>query len=131
MTNPNLPPEVVERLRELLAKARTWLPWDAFQSTIQPDRWYVSDGQTGLFATEIGATGENEARLVAEAINALPALLDAITALSLPPAGDALREALEEMTDLAEQLASEVPITSVARARIASARSALQSSEVK
>jgi hypothetical protein len=53
--------------------------WDAFQSTIEPDRWYVSNGRAAVLATERGVSGQAEAELVAAMFNALPALLFDIT----------------------------------------------------
>lgn len=58
-----------------MRKGRQDIAWDAFQSTIEPDRWYVSDGRAAIFATEIGASGQAEAELVAATLNALPHLL--------------------------------------------------------
>jgi Lar family restriction alleviation protein len=45
-------------------------PFSAFQSTIDPGRWYVGNGQTAYFATEIGSSGERQARIVADLLNA-------------------------------------------------------------
>lgn len=65
--------EKMERYQQL--KGVQDIVWDAFQSTHEPDRWYVSDGHTALLATEIGASGQAEAELVAAMFNALPNLL--------------------------------------------------------
>lgn len=48
--------------------------YTAFQSTIEPDRWYVATDRVALFATEIGASGEREARLIADLLNRHAAL---------------------------------------------------------
>ena len=64
---------------ERLAEGKHWHHTaDHFQSEVEPGRWYVSDGHTGRFATEIGATSERDAELVALLLRNLPAILAAL-----------------------------------------------------
>ena len=79
---PSVPPTVdrivrslTDQVEEMEAFRRGGEPWYAFRSTIEPDRWYVGRGKVAILATEIGASGEREARLVADLYNTLPALL--------------------------------------------------------
>lgn len=44
-------------------------PFSAFQSEIEPGRWYVGNGLVAYFATEIGASGGQQAHFVAALLN--------------------------------------------------------------
>ncbi len=45
-------------------------PFTAFQSEIEPGRWYVGNESVAYFATEIGASGQRQAEFVAGLLNA-------------------------------------------------------------
>jgi hypothetical protein len=54
-----------------IAKVDTSPRYSAFQSTIEPARWYVADKQTNVavLATEIGASGQSLVERVADLLN--------------------------------------------------------------
>jgi len=88
MTNTN----TVERLRELRAKA-TEGPWETFSNYYQRKHHFTRAGKAEAIMDKTGneivawagfdgqPNGEVNAALIVEAINALPALLDAVEAL--------------------------------------------------
>lgn len=65
---------------EALSAAATPGKHHAFQSTLEPDRWYVSNGSTAILATEIGASGHDQAALTALLFNAVPQIIAALNA---------------------------------------------------
>jgi hypothetical protein len=89
MTNTN----TVERLRELRAKA-TEGPWETFSNYYQRKHHFTRAGKAEAIMDKTGneivawagfdgqPNGEVNAALIVEAINALPALLDAVEALT-------------------------------------------------
>lgn len=113
MTNPEELLPVIERLRELMAKA-TPRPWDVWRERTDTRDEAVAElmlqvAETEPFAgavfllnangkcpatTGCGPTSEANAALIVEAINALPALLDRLTAQPSSIGKDELREKL-------------------------------------
>lgn len=64
---------------EALADGKTWhSEASCFESALEPGRWYVDGHGTGRFATEIGASGERDAKLVATLLRNLPRILTAL-----------------------------------------------------